>query len=64
MTTKFRDSKIEADIKICNGDGPYLDAVLFDEGHEVAVLDVGDMIQDEYIFEYNDAIYKVLVVNE
>lgn len=61
FTANFHDSSIEADIKICNGDGPYLDAVLFDGGSEVCVLDVGDEIEDEYVFDYDGEIYKVII---
>jgi len=46
---------IEADIKICNVDdpdsSPYIDAVLFQDGNEVAVLEPGDTLIGEYIFD-------------
>ena len=51
---------IEADIKFCNGDtGPYIDAVLFDEGSEVFVLEPSDILEGEYVFEYQDVKYVV-----
>lgn len=61
FTAKFPDSSIEADIKICNGDGPYIDAVLFDNGYEVMMLEPSWEISEEYIFETDDETYKVLV---
>ena len=60
-TAKFRNG-FEADIKVCNGDGPYVDPVLFDErGHEVVVNDVAEQLQGKYIFEYDGVTYNVIV---
>lgn len=42
---------IEVDIKVCNGDKPYVDAVIFGYGHDLGCLDVGDTLLGEYIFE-------------
>ena len=51
---------IEADIKFCNGDtGPYIDAVLFQDGSEVHVLEPSDILDGEYPFEYKDVTYVV-----
>lgn len=37
---------IEADIKVCNGDtGPWVDAVLFDQGREVQILEPDTMVK-------------------
>lgn len=53
---------IEADIKIVNGDPPYIDAVLFDGGHEVRVLDVpDDDLTQPFDFEYNGEVYRVII---
>lgn len=52
---------IEADIKLCNGDSPYVDAVLFKDGHEVDVLEVSDSLEGEYPFEYEGVEYLVEV---
>lgn len=54
---------IEADIKVCNGDtGPWVDSVLFDEGHEVNVLEPSDTLEGEYPFEYKDQTFSLEIV--
>ena len=63
LTANFGNG-IEADIKLCNGDSPYVDAVLFDDGSEVHVLEVSDTIEGEYCFSYNDDDYIVCVEYE
>lgn len=51
FTVDFDDG-IEADIKVCNGDtGPWIDAVLFEFGHEVQVLEPSTILLGEYLFE-------------
>ncbi len=52
---------IEADIKVCNGDAPYIDSVLFQNGKEVKVLDVSDCLIGDYPFEYKGDIYMVKI---
>ena len=66
FTVKFDDyPDIEADIKICNGDGPFVDPVLFFKGQEVDVIqDPSDDICGEYIFEYEDTTFVVNIVAE
>ena len=64
FTAKFKNGK-EADIKICNAPkdegGPYIDSVLFDEnGNEIALLDVGESLIEEFVFEYNADFYQVI----
>lgn len=55
-------SKIEADIKVCNSDnGPWIDAVLFEDGSEVCVLEPGYKILGEYNFEYMGKDYIVVL---
>lgn len=64
FTAKFGNN-IEADIKVVNGDGPYVDPVLFDNGHEVACLqDPSESLEGEYIFEYKNKTFTVLVEKE
>ena len=42
-TVKFND-EYELDIKICNGDTPWIDAVIFDkDGNQVETLDPTDV---------------------
>lgn len=53
---------IEADIKVCNSESsPYIDAVLFEDGCEIALLDVSDILLGEYIFMVDEDTYTVLV---
>jgi len=56
---------IEADIKVCNGDGPFINAILFNNGSEVCVSEPAfDSLEGEYIFSYEDDEYTVLVEGE
>lgn len=48
-TAVFKNG-IEADIKVCNGDTPYVDPVLFDDGSQACTLEVTDSFFGEYIF--------------
>jgi hypothetical protein len=52
---------MEADIKMCQGDPPFVDAVLFDCGSEVAILEVSDALEGEYLFDYDGQKYQVVV---
>jgi len=61
---------VEADIKVCgvqesiepnDQPNPYVDPVLFDNGSEVCVGEVGDELEGEYLFEYDNEEYQVLV---
>ena len=63
-TLSFRFNKtMEADIKVCNGDtGPWVDAVLFNNGCEVAVLEPSDSLAGEYPFEWNGRTFTVEIV--
>ena len=50
-TANFSDG-IEADIKVCNGDtGAWIDAVLFDYGNEINLLEPRYTLVGEYIFD-------------
>ena len=63
-TAKF-DGGVEADIKLCNGDPPFIDAVLFEDGCEVGVLDCGfEEIEGEYYFSHDGNEYLVLIEEE
>ncbi len=60
-TAVFMDD-FEADIKVCNGDtGPYIDAVLFEEGCEVKFLAVRDTFLGVYIFKDVMGLFQVIV---
>jgi hypothetical protein len=71
FTAKFEHG-IEADIKICgvkeSADAeedectPYIDAVLFEDGNEVCVIEpCFDSLDGEYIFDYNNKQYRVTI---
>ena len=52
-TANFGDrgeGEIEVDIKVCQGDPPFVDAVLFQDGHEVGCLEPEGDLVGEYIF--------------
>jgi len=59
-TAIFEDN-IEADIKVCKGDPPFVDAVLYDCGSEVELIEVTDELLGEYMFFYNGKVYTVVV---
>lgn len=52
---------IEADIKVCNGDPPYVDPVLFDDGEEAVVLAVSGDILGDFEFAFKGDKYIVTV---
>lgn len=61
ITASFEDG-IEADIKVCDGESPFVDPVLFDKGNEICCLDVTDTLVGEYLFSaYMEKLYKVIV---
>lgn len=53
ITIPIPDSVLEVDIKVVNSEsGPYVDVVLFENGHEVACLPPAyDSVEGEYAFE-------------
>ena len=60
-TARF-GSCVDADIKLCNGNGPYVDAVLFQGGNEVMVLEPEfETMVGEYVFDYGGAEYVITV---
>ena len=59
-TAVFHDG-IEADIKVCNGDPPFVDPVLFQDGGQVAVMEVAEELDGEYIFDLDEDQYVVIV---
>lgn len=61
FTAKFPDG-CEADIKVCNGEGPYVDPVLFDpNGHEIATAEVTDELAGTYRWDVDGESYQLLV---
>lgn len=60
ITVKFTDG-CEADIKICDGDARWIDAVLFDEnGHQISVLEPSDSLLGNYTFDSEHTVDFVL----
>ena len=63
------DHAIEADIKICDVQTadesiPYIDPVLFDNGSEVALMEVGDSLLGEYTWDYDGIQYVAILVED
>ena len=52
-TAKFSNG-IEADIKLVNADGPYVDAVIFENGQEITCLPASGSFTGEYQFAIGD----------
>jgi hypothetical protein len=71
FTVRFPD-RYEADIKVCNGDTPYVDAVLFDpngcEAQSIklvyCVLEVSDTLLGEYPFHHGGNEYVANLKDE
>jgi len=67
QSLSFEDG-IEVDIKVCNGDPPFVDAVLFKDGHEISVVQPdGDTLDGEYHFcpnGCNEDEYLVIIETE
>jgi hypothetical protein len=59
-TAIFEDN-VEADIKVCKGNPPFVDAVLYEDGSEVELIEVTDELLGEYMFFYNGKVYTVVV---
>jgi hypothetical protein len=55
---------IEADIKVCQGDPPFVDAVLFDNGCEVCLREVSDRLEGEYLFDHAGQQYQVTITSQ
>ena len=51
----------QADIKVCNSDGPYVDPVLFLDGYEMCVGEITNTLLGEYDFQVEDLQFKVYV---
>ena len=67
FTAAFPGGSYEVDIKIVNGDdyaGPYVDAVLFEDGNEICVLEPGDTLEGEYWFWLGGEPYEVIISPE
>ena len=50
---------VEIDIKVCDGDTPFIDAVLFVNGCDSGYLDAGDTLLGEYVFENRTVILEL-----
>jgi hypothetical protein len=63
-TVEFEDG-VEVDIKVCDGgpDGtPFVDPVIFHNGHEIGCLDADDTLAGEYLFhKCRDIDYIVII---
>jgi hypothetical protein len=44
----------QADIKVCNGEPPYVDPVLFLDGNEITCIEIADNLNGEYHFHSID----------
>lgn len=64
FTATFENG-FEANIKVCNGDTPFVDNILFDEqGAPVDVPEISDTLLGTYEFNFEDNSYEVNVVVE
>lgn len=62
LTANF-PSGHQVDIKVCNGDGPYIDAVLFaPSGNQIGEGLVPESITGEFIFQAGDERFQVTVI--
>lgn len=60
--TAVFENGYQADIKVCNGDTPYVDNVLFDEnGCELDCPDISESLLGEYEFEVDGDTFEVEV---
>lgn len=60
--TAYFDDNVEADIKLVNAEPPYVDAVLFQNGHEVCTLEpCAEEYDGEYVFQFDGKMYTVEV---
>ena len=67
-TAKFGDrgeGNVEIDIKVCQGDPPFVDAVMFQDGSDVSCIEPDDELLGTYTFQsvLKDT-YKVKLVPE
>lgn len=62
VTAQF-DNGYQADIKVCNGDTPYVDNVLFDkDGDELHCPDISESLLGQYEFEHDGDTFEVDVM--
>lgn len=52
---------IEAEIKVCNGEPPFVDAVLYHDGNEVAQAGPSDALEELFSFTYGGEQYMAVV---
>ena len=53
-TVKFDDygeGDIQIDVKVCDGDTPFVDVVMFQDGSEISCFEPSDTLVGEYIFQ-------------
>lgn len=64
-TAKFGDNgegNIEVDIKVCEGDPPFVDAVLFQDNHELGCLEPeGDLLGEYCFYGFTKNHYTVIL---
>jgi hypothetical protein len=60
--TVYFGSGFECDVKVVDGDPPYVDAVLFRDGQEVMCLDVRDDLLGLYEFVVGEDTFRVTLV--
>jgi len=53
---------LEVDVKLCNGDSPYVDPVLFFNGSEVECLNPDDTLEGQYDFIFEGKLYRVEII--
>jgi hypothetical protein len=52
---------IQADIKVCNGNPPYIDAVIFVNNVDSGCLEPSDDLLGNYVFWLDDESYEVII---
>ena len=63
-SVSFHD-KIRAELDIQNTeDGPYVNAILFDDGQEVGLIEPCYELHGKYSFEYNNKNYTIEIVSK
>ena len=53
---------LELDVKIVNTDSPYVDPVVFLNGHEVFCMDPAGSLEGEYTFEHDGQVYTASLI--
>jgi len=65
-TVKFEDATegdIQIDVKVCQGNPPFVDIVLFQDGNDVGCLEPADSLLGRYVFQdVLENVYEVSVI--